>query len=296
MLAWLHARQTGGAFVLRVEDLDPDRSRPALQARQLADLRWLGLDWDEGPDTGGPYAPYVQSERRPRYEAALAALAEQDLVYPCYCTRAEVRAAASAPHGAEGRSDYPGTCRHLTAAQRAAREQAGRRPSLRMRLPDVPTPIHFEDLRCGPVVEDLARGGGDFILRRADGVHAYQLAVVVDDAEMAITHVVRGADLLSSAGRQIWLHQLLGYAPPRFGHVPLLLGADGSRLSKRHAGLSVARLRAAGATPGAIIGALASLGGLIPRREPLLPRDLVGTLDLPRLPAADIGIEERDVV
>jgi glutamyl-tRNA synthetase len=291
LLAWLHARQHGGRFVLRVEDLDPDRSRPELAAAQLADLRWLGLDWDEGPDVGGRLGPYVQSERTARYERAIEVLAGQDLLYPCYCTRAEIRAAASAPHGAE-RGDYPGTCRNLTLDQRKAREAQGRRPCLRARMPDAPTLIRFDDLVCGPMEEDVAGASGDFVVRRADGVHAYQLAVVVDDGLMGITHVVRGADLLGSTARQIWLHQWLGLVPPRFGHVPLLVGADGHRLSKRHASLSVARLRAAGAKPREIIGNLAHLAGMVPSCRPAMPHDLIGALDLSRLPRQAIVIRD----
>ena len=290
LLAGLQTRQFGGKFVLRVEDLDPDRSRPDLARQQLADLQWLGLDWDEGPDMGGPHEPYVQSQRTSLYAAAIDKLIANNLVYPCYCTRAEVRAAASAPHGIAGRGDYPGTCRNLMPAERRERELRGRRPCLRVRMPDAATAIRFDDLCYGPVEEDLAREAGDFVVRRADGVHAYQLAVVVDDALMEITHVIRGADLLSSTARQVWLHRVLGYQAPRFGHVPLLLGADGHRLSKRHAALSVAQLRAAGTTPQQIIGMLAHTAGLIDRRTPAMPHDLLGTLDLARLPRGEIVI------
>ncbi len=293
LLAWLQVRQAGGTFVLRVEDLDPDRSRPQLARQQMDDLRWLGLDWDEGPGTGGPHAPYVQRERTTYYAAVLDRLAAHDLIYPCYCTRAEVRAAASAPHEPEEQGGYPGTCRHLTPAERQERAARGRRPSLRIRMPGTPTPIHFDDLCRGPMDEDLASQAADFVLRRADGVHAYQLAVVVDDGMMGITHVVRGADLLSSTARQIWLHRLLGYPPPRFGHVPLLLGSDGHRLSKRHAALSIARLRTAGVSASRIIGMLACHAGLLSREEPVMPGELVGLLDLSRLPREPITIDER---
>lgn len=293
LLAWLQVRQAGGAFVLRIEDLDPDRSRSELVRQQIDDLQWLGLDWDEGSDIGGPYAPYVQSQRTGYYTAALEQLVAEGRVYPCYCTRAEVRAAASAPHGAEGQGDYPGTCRDLTPVEQQERAVRGRRPSLRIRMPDRPTLIHFDDLCQGSVSEDLATGAADFVLRRADGVHAYQLAVVVDDGMMGMTHVIRGADLLSSTARQVWLHRLLGYAAPRFGHVPLLLGSDGHRLSKRHAALSIARLRAAGIRPEQIIGALAYRAGLTVREEPAMPRDLVGLLNLGRLTREPIIIDEQ---
>lgn len=292
LLAWLHARQQGGAFVVRVEDLDPDRSRPELARQQLADLRWLGFDWDEGPDVGGMYGPYTQSERREQYATALDLLMERGLVYPCYCTRAEVRAAATAPHGAEGRGDYPATCRDLTPAERREREALGRNSCLRVRMPETPSVIRFVDMVYGPIEEDLAREAGDFVIRRADGIHAYQLAVVVDDAAMSITDVVRGADLLGSTARQIWLHQQLGNAAPRFGHVPLLVGADGHRLSKRHASLSVASLRTRGITAPYIIGWLGYLAGLLPEATPALPYELVDTLALGQLPQADVRVEE----
>lgn len=296
LLAWLQVRQAGGTFVLRVEDLDPDRSRSALASQQIDDLHWLGLDWDEGPDIGGACSPYVQSQRIGHYTAALEQLMVSGLVYPCYCTRAEVRAAASAPHDNAGLGDYPGTCRSLTPDEQRERAARGRRPSLRIHMPDNPTLIHFDDLCQGNVTEDLATGAADFVLRRADSIHAYQLAVVVDDGLMGITHVIRGADLLSSTARQIWLHQLLGYPAPRFGHVPLLLGNDGHRLSKRHGALSVARLRAAGIRPEQIIGALAYRAGLTLREEAMMPHDLVRIFDLSRLPREPLRIDERTFV
>lgn len=291
LLAWLDARQRGGAFVLRIEDLDPDRSRPAYVAQLLHDLRWLGLDWDEGPDVGGPYAPYAQDQRRARYAAALEALLARDLVYPCFCTRAEIRAAASAPHGPPRHEACPNRCRELSAAERRARIAAGRRPSLRVRMPTHSTVITFEDLSRGLIQEDVAQAAGDFVVQRSDGVHAYQLAVVVDDGAMAISHVIRGADLLSSTARQIWLHQQLGFTPPRFGHVPLLIDTAGQRLSKRHAALALAELRAAGRRPTEIVGWLAHWAGLIDRPAALQPRDMIGRLDWQRLPRQDIVID-----
>lgn len=292
LLAWLHSRQYGGMFVLRVEDLDPDRSRAGMAERQMADLRWLGLDWDEGPDVGGAAGPYVQSQRTARYNAAIETLATLGLLYPCYCTRAEVWAAVSAPHSPLEHGSYPGTCRYLTAEQCREREAEGRRPCLRIRVPEKPEVIRFEDLASGPLEEEIAGPGGDFVVRRADGVYAYQLAVVVDDGAMGITHVIRGADLLSSTAHQVWLHRLLGYEPPRFGHIPLLLGEDGRRLSKRHASLSVAHLRAAGATPRQIVGRLANAAGMLPKGEPAAPSDLIGQIALARLPRKAIVIEE----
>lgn len=296
LLAWLQARHQGGAFVLRIEDLDPDRSRPQWTAQLLDDLRWLGLDWDEGPDTGGPYAPYEQDRRRGRYAEALECLAAQGLTYACYCTRAEVRAAASAPHGAEPREQCPNNCWMLSPRERQSREAAGRRPCLRMRMSEAIAPIQFEDLCRGLISENLGQVAGDFVIRRADGVHAYQLAVVVDDGEMAISHVIRGADLLDSTARQIWLHRVLGYTPPHFGHVPLLIDPDGHRLSKRQSSLAVAALRAAGKRPAEIIGRLAWWAGLIPVFEETLPRELIGALDLPALSREPIVVDPQELI
>jgi glutamyl-tRNA synthetase len=296
LLAWLDARQRGGVFVLRMEDLDPDRSRPHWAAQLIDDLHWLGLDWDEGPDTGGPYAPYTQDQRRTLYAEAVARLAEQDLIYACYCTRAEVRAAASAPHGLAGREHCPNNCWMLSPTDRQAREAANRKPCLRVRMPYEPAPVHFTDLCQGSIVEDVAQAAGDFVIRRADGVHAYQLAVVVDDGAMAITHVIRGADLLDSTARQMWLYRALGYAPPHFGHVPLLIDPDGHRLSKRQASLAVAALRAAGKRPAEIIGRLAYWAGLIAAPAEVLPHDLIGTLDLARLNCPSIVVDPQKML
>ncbi len=290
LLAWLDARQRGGAIVLRIEDLDPDRSRPHYAAQLIDDLRWLGFDWDEGPDVGGLFAPYSQSERRAFYADALSTIEERGLVYPCYCTRAEVRAAASAPHGLTPRECCPNRCWLLSTHEQQVREAPGRPPCLRIRIPDGTTSVAFDDLCRGPQREEVAQIAGDFVLRRSDGVHAYQLAVVVDDGLMAISHVVRGADLLDSTARQIWLHEMLGYTPPQFAHVPLLVDTAGRRLSKRQAALAVAALRARGTRPTTIIGWLAAAAGLIPAAEEARPADLVGLLDLGRLPRHDIVV------
>src|SRR6266700_407535 len=196
LLAWLFARCTGGQFVLRVEDLDRPRLRPGATERMLYDLRWLGLNWDEGPDIGGPYAPYTQSERQEIYTNYLQRLADKGLIYPCYCSRAEIARAASAPQEDEG-PRYPGTCRHLTQEQRRKHEANNRRPSLRFRVDDERI-VSFTDVLAGPVEQHVQRALGDFIVCRSDGIFAYQFAVVVDDALMRINQVVRGTDLLNS--------------------------------------------------------------------------------------------------
>jgi glutamyl-tRNA synthetase len=282
LLAWLFARQAGGAFVLRVEDLDRPRVRPGATARMLEDLRWLGLDWDEGPDCGGPYAPYLQSERQAIYDEYLRRLRAADLIYPCYCSRAEVARAASAPQGAGDEGPrYPGTCRSLSAAERREREAAGKRPCLRFRAPD--RLIAFTDLVAGPVRQHVAQAVGDFIVSRSDGIPAYQLAVVVDDGLMQITQVVRGADLLSSTARQIALFEALGFAVPVFGHVPLVIDAGGARLAKREQAAGVGALRAAGFSAERVVGALAASCGLCPPGETLSARELLASFAPERL-------------
>ena len=261
LLAWLFARCAGGQFVLRVEDLDRPRVRQGATQRMLDDLRWLGIDWDEGPDVGGPYAPYVQSERQTFYIAAMQRLQEAGLLYPCYCSRAEIARAASAPHEDEG-PRYPGTCRHLSEQQRRALEAAGRRPSLRFRVDDKRV-VTFHDLLAGWQQQHVQKVVGDFIVRRADGIFAYQFAVVVDDALMHITQVVRGADLLASTARQILLYEALGFLVPAFAHVPLVLDSEGKRLSKRLQSEGLEPLRAAGAMPARVVGQLAAGCGLM---------------------------------
>jgi glutamyl-tRNA synthetase len=285
LLSWLAARAARGAYAMRVEDLDGPRVRPGLEARILVELRWLGLDWDDGPDVGGPLGPYRQSERLPRYAEALERLRAEGLVYPCFCSRAEIAAASQAPHGpSDDGPRYPGTCAALTAGE-IARRAATRRPAWRLRVD--PGEVSFEDGVHGSVAFDVSRDVGDFVVARADGIPAYQLAVVVDDGAMAVTDVVRGDDLLSSTARQLLVYRALALPAPRFAHVPLVVGEDGARLAKRHGALSLGELRKRGADPRAIVALLAELSGLggAPRAE---PRDLVSAFrlgDLPRAPA-----------
>ena len=208
LLAWLSARQKGGRVILRIEDLDIARCPRRYGEQMCRDIRWLGLDWDEGPVIGGPSGPYEQSRRTALYQAALRRLEAQGLVYPCFCTRAELHA-ASAPHREDGQVVYPGTCRGLTAEQAAERaRRTGRAPALRLWVPE--EEITFTDGHMGEYREWLPADCGDFLLRRSDGIFAYQLAVVVDDAAMGVTEVVRGADLLASTPRQLLLYRLLG--------------------------------------------------------------------------------------
>ena len=272
LLAWLFARCTEGQFVLRIEDIDRPRVRPGASERMLFDLRWLGLDWDEGPDIGGPYTPYIQSERQEIYRTYLQRLKDKDLIYPCYCSRAEIARAASAPHGNEG-PRYPGICRYLTQAQRSQHEANNRRPSMRFRVDDERT-VSFIDLLVGPVEQQVQQTVGDFIVCRSDGIFAYQFAVVVDDALMHINQVVRGVDLLESTARQILLFEVLGFQVPTFAHVPLLLDEHGKRLSKRTQSAGLEPLRTSGVTPELIVGQMAAECGLVDSGEELSAREL----------------------
>ena len=285
LLAWLSVRQRGGRVILRVEDLDTARCPRRYTAQMEADLRWLGLDWDEGPGVGGTDGPYYQSRRTALYQAALERLTDLGLVYPCFCTRAELHA-ASAPHREDGQVVYAGTCRRLTAAEAAERARL-RSPALRLRVPE--EEIAFTDGHMGVYRENLARDCGDFLLRRSDGMFAYQLAVVVDDAAMGVTEVVRGADLLSSTPRQLLLYRLLGLPAPSFVHFPLLLAPDGRRLSKRDAdaGLDSLRDRAAAAE---VLGRLAYLAGFNPSAEPRTAESLLGDFSWEKVPREDIRI------
>lgn len=267
---------------MRVEDLDGPRVRPGMEERILGELRWLGLDWDEGPDVGGRAGPYHQSRLAERHARALDRLRDAGLAYPCFCSRAEVAASSHAPHGpADEGPRYPGTCRDLSAGE-VARRSRTRRPAWRLRVED--GPVRFDDLVHGPQVFDVGAAVGDFVVMRADGIASYQLAVAVDDEAMGISDVVRGDDLLASTARQLLLYRALGLPPPRFAHVPLVVGEDGQRLAKRHGALSLGELRDRGADPRAVVGLLAALCALVPDGARASPAGLVGGFDLARLP------------
>ena len=269
LLSWLAIRAVGGRYILRVEDLDPARSRREHEREQLADLRWLGLDWDEGPDVGGPHAPYRQSERSELYAAALARLD----VFACTCTRKELREATLAPHGAE--PIYPGTCRDGPS-------HPERPAALRWRVPG--QVVTVDDALVGPLTQDMATEVGDVLLRRSDGAWAYQLAVVVDDAAMGVTDVMRGADLLTSTPRQVCLQRALGLPTPRYAHVPLVVGPDGDKLGKRSGAPDLMALRVGGADPERVVAALAASAGLLhPRTTRVAAGQLVADFDLARL-------------
>lgn len=286
LLAWLSVRSAGGELVLRQEDLDPQRCKREYAEQIEADFLWLGLDWDRGGSQGGPM--YFQSNRGAIYAEYLEILSQKGLIYPCFCTRNQLHA-ASAPHATDGTPIYAGTCRNLTAAERAEREKT-RKPALRVRVPA--EVISFTDTVMGAYSETLDRDCGDFILRRSDGVHAYQLAVVVDDALMGVNQVVRGTDLLSSTPRQLWLQEQLGFpSRPQYCHVPLLCGRDGHRLSKRQKDVDLGALRQAGRRPEEIVGQLAFWAGLIDRPEPVSARALIPEFDWQKVRREPILVE-----
>lgn len=278
MLAWLSAKHQGGEILLRIEDLDPARSKAEYAQGIMDDFRWLGLLWDRRATD--------QSKRGEAYAAALRQLGQMNLIYPCYCSRDQLHA-ASAPHASDGRVIYAGTCRNLTPEQRAVMTK---KPSLRIRLPD--REISFRDGLQGNVTMNLQREFGDIILRRADGVAAYQLAVVVDDGTEGVTEVVRGRDLLSSTPVQLYLYELLGLTPPRFYHVPMLLAPDGRRLSKRDRDLDFGYLRQH-FSPEEIIGLLGHLAGLMERWEPVSARELACDFSWSRVKQLDIILDPR---
>lgn len=285
LLSWLSVRRQGGSWILRIEDLDPQRSKYEY-ARQIEDdLDWLGLDWDEGGlDDRGPSGPYSQSRRHDIYETALAKLLDTGYCYPCRCRRADILA-TQAPHQSDGRIIYGGTCRPAvlpTPWSGLVDRSAG--AAVRLYVPgDI---IAFDDLVYGHQEVALDSHCGDFILRRADGAWAYQLAVVVDDATMGVTEVMRGNDLLLSSAQQIYLYRLLGYEPPRFAHLPLIVNDAGVRLSKRDASLSMAELRRRYTAP-ELIGRIAKMAGLTPDAAPIIPRDLIPAFSTATIPAVE---------
>ena len=257
LMAWASVRSQNGSLILRVEDLDIRAHNPQYTSLLLDDLQWLGLTWDKGP--------YYQSRRTELYQEALLDLRQQGLLYPCFCSRADLHA-AQAPHASDGTYVYAGTCRNLSQSER--KELSSHKiPATRIH---VPNKIYaFEDKVYGSTSQNLAESCGDFIVQRADGVFAYQLAVVVDDADMGITEVVRGSDLLSSTPRQLYLQDVLGLFHLTYAHLPLLVAPDGRRLSKRNHDLDLGVLRSQGKTPEEILGFLAYCAGLTEENEPL---------------------------
>jgi glutamyl-tRNA synthetase len=273
LVAWLSARSRGGTVLLRIEDIDSPRVKPGAADEALIDLHWLGLDWD------GEQA--VQSARLPFYESALEELKQQELVYPCTCTRSDIAAAASAPHEEPGELTYPGICSYRRAQDAVALGREGRPFAWRFRVSESPA---FTDLFAGEQYIDLARVGGDFVVWKSAGTPAYQLAAVVDDAAMGVTEVIRGDDLIPSTPRQILLYRALGLAPPAFGHIPIVVGEDGRRLAKRHGDTRLATLRSTGVKPEALLGLLAWSCGWIEKPEPVTARELLPLFRLSAIP------------
>lgn len=278
LLSWLSVRSQGGQWLLRIEDIDPQRSRQAWADLLMQDLEWLGLTWDEGP--------YYQSQRSAVYEAYLEILNLQGLIYPCYCTRADIQA-TQAPHESDGRVVYKGTCRPATTDTRPL-AILPTNTALRMMVPTgAQAMITFEDRHYGPQTVDLEHACGDFIVCRKDGAWAYQLAVVVDDALMGVNEVVRGRDLLLSSPQQIYLAHTLGFSAPRFSHVPLLVNESGQRLSKRDESTHMEVLRQR-YTPAEILGRLAFWAGLTDQEQALSAEELVPLFDWNKIPRQDI--------
>ena len=283
LLAWLDCRSLGGELVFRMEDLDGARSKQVYIDALAEDLRWLGLDWDRGfPEPG-----YAQSGRSARYEAAFESLRARGLIYPCWCSRSERLAAASAPHPGEAEFDSGCRCAKLTEEEREVLLRTARPPAWKLRSPD--EIIALTDGHYGPVAQNPAREIGDFLVRRSDGVFAYQLAVSVDDLEMGVTRVVRGRDLLASAPRQKWLIETLGGTAPAYCHAPLLVG-EGGKLSKRLGSLSTETLRRT-MKPGELVGKLAFLCGLLEHPESVAPRELLADFSWEKVKREDIPVD-----
>jgi glutamyl-tRNA synthetase len=283
LAAWLSARAQGGTFIMRVEDLDGPRTVPGMAEAILEDLAWLGLDWDEGPARGGPHAPYIQSERHLFYEAALERLHDLGRLFPCRRSRKDLLRLATAPHGSDGLPPYPGALRPRTLAPGwfEAHRNGASDAALRFGVHD--PPVTFEDRVYGVLNEPVRETVGDFVLKRRDGVYAYQLAVVVDDLMMGVNEVVRGEDLLASTARQIQLIEALGGARPVYAHVPLVAGAEGQKLSKRDRSLTIQALREAGVLAEALVGYLGYSLGLLPEPVPCTPADLIASFEWERV-------------
>jgi nondiscriminating glutamyl-tRNA synthetase len=281
---YLYARRTGGTFILRLEDTDVARSTVAFEADIIEGLHWLGITWDEGPDSAGgedrgPYPPYRQLQRIARHAEAAATLLAKDLAYPCYCTPDELDADRKAQEAAHEAPHYVGRCAKLTLEERAAREAEGRRPATRFRV--APGVVRWDDLVRGEVEFDAANIGGDFLIVRSDGTPLYHFAVVVDDADMAISHIIRGEDHISNTPKHILLFRALGHDVPAFGHLPLILNTDRTKMSKRKSQTAIADYRGEGHVPEAMVNFLALLGWSTGTAEEILTLDdLAGRFDL----------------
>ncbi len=276
LAAWLSIRKQGGTFVWRLEDLDTPRVVPGMSEAAAFDLKWMGLDWDEGPELGGSYAPYKQSLRFDQYEEALRKLQQQDQIFPCSLSRKDLQSIASAPHGMTGASPYPIDLRpaRLKIDWFQSLLDADH-PDASVRFKVLPGEVAFEDWVQGRLSQNVLTEVGDYVVKRRDGMYAYQLAVVVDDIAMDITEVVRGSDLVDSTARQIQLIRALGGVVPAYAHVPLVLNHHGEKLSKRDEGLTIQSLRENGIQPEQLVGYLAYSMGLINEIIPISTGALV---------------------
>ncbi len=281
LLAWLSVRSRRGRVVMRIEDLDSPRVKQWAVDQAMEDLRWLGLDWDEGPDVGGPNSPYIQTARSGIYQEAFALLREREQVYPCTCSRSDVAAAASAPHAAHEGPVYPGTCAKRSVSDASSLSQ---QYSWRFRSSEAASSL--ADVVLGHRQMSVARDLGDFVVAKGDGTPGYQLAVVLDDHAMGVTEVLRGDDLIASAFRQLDVFDAFDWSSPTFAHVPLVTGPDGRRLAKRHGDTRLSTLREQGVRAEQLIGLLAQSCGLRKTSEPTTARELLADFDLTKLPSA----------
>ena len=279
LLSWLSPKSRGGSWILRMEDLDTLRTKAEYAELLRDDLRWLGLDWDEETE--------AQSQRSAVYDRYFEELREKGLLFPCYCTRSQLHN-VNAPHLSDGTYVYAGTCRNLTQEERAAKK---RLPSWRVMVPD--REVALRDLVQGDYRENLLTDCGDFVVRRADGVYVYQLAVTVDDGESGVTEVVRGWDLLGSAPRQMYLQELFGFEHPEYAHIPMLMAPEGRRLSKRDQDLDMGALRNR-LKPEQLIGVLAHAAGLTEDASPISARELASVFDWSKISGKEIVVTELD--
>ena len=298
MLSYISTRQQQGSYVLRMEDIDYVRAKRSLGEDLLDDLEWLGFDWDEGPRTGGPDGPYWQSERYDRYTEILDAWQEKGCIYPCYCNRARLQSIASAPHPEEPPHSYDGHCRYLSADERKAL-RSKKDPSWRLCCDT--RSVYFNDTWQGPQLYELQAATHDCVVRRADGMFAYNLAVVLDDAAMGVTEIVRGYDLLDSTPIQLYIYDVLGKEPPIYKHAPLIVDSEGYRLSKRQQSITIRELKDSGFSAAMIWGRLALLGGLVdesmlgPQRTITLPELRNIKLNFTKLKCPSIRLTNFDI-
>ncbi|MEM7735696.1 MAG: tRNA glutamyl-Q(34) synthetase GluQRS [Deinococcota bacterium] len=284
LVAWCVAQQAGGQWVMRIEDIDRDRSKAEYLTANLRELRWLGLTWDEGANVGGAYGPYEQHKRTNLYEAALEQLEQHPNIhlFNCYLSRKDLRELASAPHASSSTPVYGPAERELNAHLKEAKQQAGKQPSVRLAMPD--KNISFTDELAGHQIVNVAEAMGDIVLKRADGMWAYHLAVVVDDIAMNINQVVRGDDLLTSTAAHLVLYEAFDAVPPSYLHVPLLLDENGERIAKRQGGYTLTALQESDVQPERVLGFLAYSLNLQPHLEPMELAEVLGQFSLERIP------------